>query len=60
MRRVCTTFHVKTESLGKADSEVVQQRLLLSSWLGDAPQTDLTTIGGGQDDVGTLKPGQQV
>jgi hypothetical protein len=40
---------------GQSDSELPEQRFLLCGWLGDPPQSDFVTVGGGQNDVGTLE-----
>jgi hypothetical protein len=39
----------------EADSELPEQRFLFRGWLGDPPQSDFATVGGGQNDVGALE-----
>ena len=56
-RRICTTFVLKSKMFWQADSELPEQRFLISCWLGNPPQPDLAAIGGGQDDVGALQRG---
>ena len=62
--RVCTTFALQSDALQsemfrQADSEKAEQRFLLCCWLGDPPQPDFATVGGGQNDVGALQRGEQ-
>ena len=57
--RVCTTFALKSKMFRQADSELPEQRLLLCRRLGDSPQSDLATVGSGQNDVGALQGGEQ-
>ena len=47
------------EGLGDFESELLQKGFLLGGGFGDAAQTDLTAIGGGQNDVGALQGGKQ-
>src|SRR5258708_36671046 len=44
---------------GQADAELLEEGFLLSGRLGNASQTDLMTVGGGQDDVGAVQGGKQ-
>src|SRR6266851_3612961 len=52
--RVYTTLAIEFETVGKAQPELLKQGFLLSGGFGDAPQADLTAVGSGKDDVGTL------
>jgi hypothetical protein len=45
--RVYTTFAVEFEAVGKADAELLKERLLLGRGFGDAAQTDLMTVRSG-------------
>ncbi len=58
-RRVYTTFAMKFEPLGEAEPELLEERFLLGGRLGDAAQADLSSIGGGQDDVGAVQAREQ-
>ena len=45
---------MKFEPLGEAEPELLEERFLLGGRFGDAAQADLSSIGGGQDDVGAV------
>src|ERR1700746_3057747 len=45
--------------VGKAEAELLQKGFLPTSGFGDATQTALMAVGGGQDDVGALQSRQQ-
>ena len=53
-RRVYTTFAMKFSPLGEAEPELLEERFLLGGRFGDAAQANLSSIGGGQDDVGAV------
>jgi len=43
--------------VGETDPELMEKRFLLRRGLGHATQADLTTVGGGQNDVGAVQCG---
>src|SRR6202521_1719749 len=57
--RVYTTFSIEFESFGEAETELPQKRFLLGGRFGDAAQTDLSSVGGGQNYVGALQGGKE-
>ncbi len=52
--KVCTTFLIEVEALGKRHAQLFEQSLLFCRWSGNPSEPDLTAVGGRQHDVGAV------